>query len=132
MDDNDSDYPAGEVKLPRDCVNVAQWKELDGSPGDNHYSYRAYTSLELPVSSDLLYFISRGSLSVGTIDFLESEEPDSDSVKVDVTFLYQTPKALEHAKVCQLERESGKNGVGIFVRISEIGPAVALTAVADT
>lgn len=118
--DDDLNFPIGEPNLPADCVDIAEWRdrELEGQPGDSNYRHAAFTSLELPVSSDLLYFISRGRLSYGLLEVIESEDTNSENVQVNVTFLYQTPQALDHAKVCRLERDVGKNGVGIFVRTS--------------
>ena len=74
----------------------------------------ARTSLKLPVSSDLLYFIGRGTLSHGLVRILDDGEDEND-VNVTVTYLYDAEHLLEKAKVCLLEQEKHHNGVGIFV-----------------
>ena len=104
-------------ELPHDCVHVAEWKRLDGPPEDGRYRQGAYTSLELPISCDSLYFLSRGALSHGLIDFDHDGEVCSDVATVDVTFLYQNYVSLDDAQVCRLQKGPHKSGVGIFVSI---------------
>lgn len=104
-----------EVHLPHDCIEVLEWDHID-VPGENDgYSHVARTSLDLPVASDLLYFIGRGRLSHGIVRFVDSEAQDSDQASVEVTFLYNEHELSDHLKICRLHKEDSKNGVGIFV-----------------
>ncbi len=121
-----------------DCVRIAEWDILNGghphfphhdlesllgaaqiAPPDHHhesFTHAARTSLELPLSSDLLYILSRGVLSHGVIQINDHGDSDSDVAVVGVTFLYNSPSVLDVAKVCALGHGEGKHGVGIFVR----------------
>ena len=74
----------------------------------------ARTSLKLPVSSDLLYFISQGAFSRGLVRVLNDGE-DKNDVNVTVTYFYKTEYLLERSKVCFLQPKEDRNGVGIFV-----------------
>lgn len=110
----------GEPDLPSDCKEVLDWTILDHFPHHimddvelGHDRYAARTSVKLPVSSDLLYFISRGSLSHGAVRIIDDGE-DSSDVNVSVTFVYDAEFLLDRAKVCLLQQEHDKNGVGIF------------------
>ncbi|KAJ3531475.1 hypothetical protein NM688_g7570 [Phlebia brevispora] len=104
-----------------DCVRFADWTVKE--PGDYfvsnpeqtaHYPYVANTSVDLPVSSDLLYLLSSGALSNGVVEVTADGPSDSDVATVDVKLLYHHSEILEKAHVCLLQREEGKNGVGIF------------------
>lgn len=73
-------------------------------------------SFSLPVSADVLYFLSRGSLAYGSVK-IDLLEEGGDDVAVDVTISYWSDAALERATVCELEREgTNHHGIGIFVR----------------
>lgn len=108
--------------LPHECVSVANWTPVDKVPSyfnaDWEYDVDdkkiAETSLELPVSSDLLYFLSRGSLSNGVIEILDGAS-GTDKVEVKVDLIYHDDFVLDVSKVCLLQPEEGQNGVGIFV-----------------
>jgi hypothetical protein len=97
---------------------------LDGFPHDlqdvdferprHPHRQAARASVDLPISSDLLYFLSRGSMANGIIIF-DDKNDDSDDVNVTVTFLYHDDYFLEQAKVCLLQPKESHNGLGIFV-----------------
>lgn len=71
--------------------------------------------MNLPVDSDVLYFISKGSMSHGLVNIADDGDVDAKSIKVDITFVYDHEEDLDLAKVCLLQPEEGHNGVGIFV-----------------
>ena len=105
-----------------DCVRFADWTTPEVGEhftplqdNTSPYPYSAKNFLELPVSSDLLYFLSRGALSSGIVQLAADGDSDSNVASVRVQLLYNRPEFLEHAHVCLLQREEGKNGVGIFV-----------------
>ncbi|CAL1712286.1 unnamed protein product [Somion occarium] len=100
---------------PRDCVNRAEWTlhDAQGPPYIPHFRRHASTSLSLPRSSSLLYFLSRGSLSHGRIE-IDNDGEEADKVSVEVGIWYNADDVLDRVDVCTLQRAEGKNGVGIF------------------
>ena len=82
--------------------------------------YSANTSFELPVSSDLLFLLARGSMSGGTVDIMSSPTV-SNVAKVHVTVKYYREDVRDRAKVCLVKRRDGENGVGIFVGFRAFG-----------
>jgi len=107
----------GEGPVPSDgpvrrCIEGDNWSQ--SSPGSSQYPHSARTVFDLPVSSDALYLLSRGSLAHGSATILDSQE-GGENVKVEVVASYYTRQALDRAKVCSLQRRAGENGVGIFV-----------------
>lgn len=105
-----------KVHLHPDCSEIVEWSHVDVSNELSSYSHVARTSINLPISSDLLYFIGSGDLSHGVVRFLDSEDQDSDVASVNVTLLYDDAELAGDLKVCRLHNEDNKNGVGIFVR----------------
>ncbi|GJE88415.1 hypothetical protein PsYK624_044980 [Phanerochaete sordida] len=110
--------------LPNDCKSVLAWKALPehshelldagfDHPHHPHEHYAARTSVKLPLTSDLLYFIGRGTLSHGLVRILDDGDSENE-VNVTVTFAYGEERLLEEAKVCLLEQEGNQHGVGIF------------------
>jgi len=103
-----------EYDSDHDCTQSAEWTHGDDSskwPHDD-FEHHAYLTYTLPQSSDLLSFISKGSLSLGKIDFVDAGKDEKD-VSYNVTIGYRTENALEKVKVCKLH-EGSDNGVGIF------------------
>ncbi|TDL18015.1 hypothetical protein BD410DRAFT_729021 [Rickenella mellea] len=84
----------------------------------------ARTNFRLPVSSNVLYFLSRGSYASGMVRY-ETTEEDGNYVKVDVIVNYKSQSALDRANICRLSKGDEENGVGIYTpnhrggRISE-------------
>ena len=101
--------------MPHDCVEVVAWDQA-ASSGD--YSHVAQASVDLPVSSDLLYLVSHGYLSHGTVQFVATDSQDSHVASIDVTYHYDNDELSDVLKVCRLHRAVEKNGVGIFVRLN--------------
>lgn len=112
----------GTYEDVENCVRFADWSSLEAgehysplSENNAPYPYAATASLDLPISSDLLYFLSHGAHSSGVVQLAADGDSDSDVATVSVQLLYHHPEFLETAHVCLLQREEGKNGVGIFV-----------------
>ena len=104
--------------MNNDCVQQAHWVNHDEELDQHRWrEFRHLTkaTFSLPVSSALLYFKARGSLSHGTIEFRDDGESGSNNVVVDISFLYTYDVALDKIEVCRLQRDGSKNGVGIFV-----------------
>lgn len=101
-----------------DCVSAAAWSVLPrarySSPQGFDFPYAADTRLHISAFSEMLYFLSRGPMSRGSIDF--TADGDSTVVTVSVRFFYTTPEIIQHAKMYTLSRDEDNNGVGIFVR----------------
>ncbi|OCH93531.1 hypothetical protein OBBRIDRAFT_749519 [Obba rivulosa] len=95
------------------CVEFANWTTGDGDDSDD-FSRVALTSFELPLSSDLLYLISNGTLSLGTLRISDRGSVGSDSALVDISMTYHFDYELEHTTVCLLNPEQGQYGVGFF------------------
>ncbi|TDL19372.1 hypothetical protein BD410DRAFT_792189 [Rickenella mellea] len=117
---------------PRDghvvkCINGADWTSEGDiykeavSPKfsarrpsyDDDPPHTAKTSFKLPVNSDVLYLLSRGSLASGDVH-VTALDHSGDDVIVDIVVSYWNDEALERANVCQLERPESECGVGIF------------------
>ncbi|OSX61721.1 hypothetical protein POSPLADRAFT_1047004 [Postia placenta MAD-698-R-SB12] len=83
---------------------------------DNDYAgVRPSKSFELPLSSDVLYLFSRGRLSQGNVHIVhDADWRNPSSVKVDVSLHHASTEILDRISVCQLERQEGHSGVGIF------------------
>lgn len=115
-------------ELPDECVQVADWTQLEDVPHfewsdaqDAHgHRQAAQASLTLPASSDVLYFMSKGSLSNGVIRIIDDGDDGAKEVKVDITFVYHSDHMLDLAKVCLLHPQDGHNGVGIFVSKTQV------------
>ncbi|OCH93507.1 hypothetical protein OBBRIDRAFT_790223 [Obba rivulosa] len=108
-----------DPRWTRDCVQYADWvQEASDSTSDrtsssDHFAHVATTSFELPLSSDLLYLISRGALSHGDVH-IDTAQADSDMVAVNISMSYDYETVFEQTKVCLLQPAEGRNGVGIF------------------
>ncbi|KAJ7149237.1 hypothetical protein C8R43DRAFT_1007533 [Mycena crocata] len=97
------------------CID---WKNAGETDFTDEFPYSAKASLELPLSSDTLFLISRSLRSheifaTGRAHYLQSEEV-SDSVKVDITAHFWRDGHLDASKACLLKRDGDQNGVGIF------------------
>lgn len=114
-DSNDFPIPP-HVKI-HDCVEGDLWSD-DPSEATLPGAFSSYTSFELPVSSNLLLFLARGSTSHGNIAIITSDDV-GDVAKVDVSVEYYRQKIRDEARVCLLGREEGETGVGIFVSLDE-------------
>ena len=68
---------------------------------------------ELPIDSEALFLVSRGSLSSGVVRVHRSSEVKD--VKVSVTAHAHRKEALASAKVCLVQPEKGGHGVVILV-----------------
>ncbi|KAI0087034.1 hypothetical protein BDY19DRAFT_907895 [Irpex rosettiformis] len=103
-----------DVHLPQDCIEVLDWDHADVPGGYEGYSHVSRASIDLPISSDLLYFLGRGTLSHGVVRFVDSGATGASVANVNVTFLYDGYRLSDSLKICRLHKEGSKNGVGIF------------------
>jgi hypothetical protein len=94
--------------------HCADWAPTDPA-GPSPYPHSARVYFELPVSSDALFLLARGSLAHGSVSILADSNDGGDKVKAEVVISYFTQEARDRAKVCSLQRTPGSNGVGIFV-----------------
>ncbi|CCM02993.1 uncharacterized protein FIBRA_05108 [Fibroporia radiculosa] len=104
------------VETPESCVETASWTH---GPPRQHYQFAhsAETSFELPLSSDILFFLSRGhaAFAHGSIEISDTGKEGSDMAQVDIVGHYNDiDDFLGLTSVCTLQPEDGHNGVGIF------------------
>lgn len=105
------------IHVPDDCT-FADWEFDPEGISPAHFEHAAQTSFDLPLDSDELFFVSRGTSNFanGFITITDDGEPGSDVVKVDIVGYYNSQHHFQElTKVCALSPEDGKNGVGIFV-----------------
>lgn len=77
--------------------------------------YSSSTTFKLPISSEKLFLMSRGAAG-GSLNIVQSDDVgDAANVQIVATYRYQS--ALDHIKVCAINRGEDKRGVGIFVSI---------------
>jgi hypothetical protein len=114
LNDDTKEAPAHSDGPVQHCVGGADWSHSSPTPSSK-YPLSARAVFELPVSSDTLYLLARGSLAHGSATILADSQEGGDKVKVDVLVNYSTQEALDRAKVCSLQRKSHEHGVGIFV-----------------
>lgn len=104
------------------CVN-GTWRSQPDSqtllaslPLSDMPPYSSKTSFSLPVSSDLLFLLSRGTLGGGSVTFkLTDHDGPVDKIEIEVVVGYFTHAALSRASVCHLKRDEGGQGLGFFV-----------------
>lgn len=101
------------------CVRGSNWS-MNNPAEAIQYPHSARVVFDLPVSSDALYLFAQGSLAQGNITLLADPQEGGDQVKVEVIVSYYTQTALDRAKLCSLQRKSGENGIGIFVRDPQV------------
>lgn len=97
------------------CFQYAKWTRTSPDHGPFIVST---TSFDLPLSSDLLYLVSSGALSTGSIffdDHPSDTDGQNDQVRVEITAHSWGADTLNQADVCLLNPTEGKWGVGIFV-----------------
>ncbi|KAA1470449.1 hypothetical protein DENSPDRAFT_836245 [Dentipellis sp. KUC8613] len=106
--------PTHGDEYPVKCVQGEAWTPLGLEP-DHSYppNFKAKTEFDLPITSDALFFLSRGSLSSGAIR-IEKDSRVEDKVGVSILVHYHSRTALSRANVCLLTRGEGQNGIGIF------------------
>ncbi|KIJ04915.1 hypothetical protein PAXINDRAFT_94132 [Paxillus involutus ATCC 200175] len=96
-------------------VEGLNWTSYQSKPDwAPRYPRGAQTSFNLPVHSDELYLISRGSYQHGKVKVKQSADVEWKNVVVDVRVAYHHDQALGRAKVCKLRKEESKIGVGIY------------------
>ena len=113
--DYDDEYQFAETV--DDCDQFAPWTQSENNDPHYQYPYVSETSLTLPVTSDVLYFLGSGSMTHGSFEVTADGDGAQDAAVVEVKFYYYHPQVLDHAKVCSLHRKEGDNGVGIFVSV---------------
>lgn len=95
------------------CVQQAIWSNsLPSDPEDEGFPFISDTAFELPTSS-LLFLISQGALSGGTVTVLPSSNSTS---HVHLYARYHSLEVRDRANVCLMERKHANGaGIGIFV-----------------
>ena len=100
--------------IPPD-LTLLDCPDLEPEDGEGETSVH----LELPVTSENIFLLSRGSYSVGVVYLTQSEDiGDVIDVNINVFYDREAGKHLDLAKVCTVSRPDGENGIGIFVSTS--------------
>ncbi|KAF8891093.1 hypothetical protein CPB84DRAFT_1383915 [Gymnopilus junonius] len=80
-------------------------------------SLQSKTSFDLPLSSETLFFLTRGQLLGGILHVETSPNQAQDSAKVNIVIRYDRPELRDLTKACVLSRRQGENGIGVFAPI---------------
>ena len=120
MEYDEASSSPSSFDTPPDCVEIGKWKNLSSTHHryigpTSTYPLAAETSFELPLDSDLLYFLSHGGNQEGTVWIDDTCARGSDKVVIGVQAYYKTQDALNLSKACRLQKSYGSNGVGVFV-----------------
>ncbi|KAJ7112069.1 hypothetical protein C8R43DRAFT_1159307 [Mycena crocata] len=96
--------------------HCADWSDVGDS--DGAFPYFAQAAIELPLSSQRYFLLSRRLadsqlISTGLVNYAQSDEP-AGSVNVQVTAYFWREEHLAAGKACRLTREEDGTGVGIF------------------
>jgi hypothetical protein len=84
---------------------------------EKNYGF-ATTSLELPASANVLFFLAR-DVSSGQLNFVSTPDNDKDVILVNITALYNRHSDLDNTKVCRMGSssiEGGEHGLLILGR----------------
>ncbi|TFK45094.1 hypothetical protein BDQ12DRAFT_642266 [Crucibulum laeve] len=93
--------------------HIADFPSLDAYLPPSAFPYTSKTTFSLPLSSDVLFLLSRGPLSSGSVDIVTSSE-EGEAVKVDVVVKYFREHVRDISNVCLVSRKDGEIGIGIF------------------
>ncbi|KAJ7511159.1 hypothetical protein B0H11DRAFT_1700386, partial [Mycena galericulata] len=109
--------------IPPDITvdHCAEWSNIGESDESEQFPYSADVHFELPLSADNLFLISRsvrhrGVFAAGRVNYVQSEDLESDSVQVDITARFWLEEYLDASKACLLKRDENETGVGIFTK----------------
>ncbi|GLB42379.1 hypothetical protein LshimejAT787_1103940 [Lyophyllum shimeji] len=97
-----------------ELVECPGWQGTDVLMGRHfapHDRFTSYASFNLPVDSDKLFVLARGS-AAGALKVRQGS--GSEDVKVEVEARYRFEEAIDSVKVCTVKRGEGENGLGIF------------------
>ncbi|CCM02999.1 uncharacterized protein FIBRA_05114 [Fibroporia radiculosa] len=95
-------------KVVRCVKGISDWNRVQ-------FEESSTASFELPLSADVLYLFARGSLSSGSVTYVQDTDWENNgTVRVDVAAKYGTRAVLDRVSVCQLERQEGHSGIGIL------------------
>ncbi|KIY54028.1 hypothetical protein FISHEDRAFT_68397 [Fistulina hepatica ATCC 64428] len=100
-------------------IELVDCPEWSTSPDDKDDDLlHSVLSLDLPLDSDELFFLTTGALSHGTVVFYQdTEQSDSNVATVTVDWKYRFAGLPSHVKVCSVERKdvsASTAGLGIF------------------
>ncbi|KAK0221196.1 hypothetical protein EDD85DRAFT_263902 [Armillaria nabsnona] len=107
----DHSYYPYEWPIPNDLTidHCAEFQEGEFWNGEQSAS----VSFDLPLNSDKLFLLARGSYTSGWVYIGQSEDVSFDTARVEVIVGYQDDE-LELAKVCKVSRTGNENGIGFF------------------
>lgn len=103
------------ASAPSGCHENVAWNKTILNGVNMHGSYHAQTSMELPLSADILSFIAEGAYSAGSIEVSQTCHSTSENAVVDVEVFYASQQAFDDVTVCSTHRSEREWGLGIFV-----------------
>ncbi|GJJ08399.1 hypothetical protein Clacol_002615 [Clathrus columnatus] len=99
---------------PNASSSIFDVQDQDQPMLDNDYDFKEYFSYSIPSSSKLIYFLSRGNLGYGSLQFVLADDA-GDNVKVDVVARYSRRSILDKSRICHLTRNNNnEQGIGFF------------------
>ncbi|PPQ85832.1 hypothetical protein CVT25_003463 [Psilocybe cyanescens] len=119
----------GDYSIPSEmhsntCVEGTEWNQTGQTrPSFLGINYGTsahalgFTSFTLPISSDVLFFVSRGQNLGGSLEVVTSPNQAAQSATVNVQVTSSSEDALQQTMACLLTRNANQNGVGIFTPI---------------
>ncbi|GLB42385.1 hypothetical protein LshimejAT787_1104000 [Lyophyllum shimeji] len=105
-----------DLTIPSDVefVGCTGWESTDVLIG-RHFAlnerFASLASFSLPIESDKLFMLARGS-ATGALKVRQGS--GSEDVKVEVEARYRIEEALDAVRVCTVTQGEGVNGLGIF------------------
>ncbi|TFK33786.1 hypothetical protein BDQ12DRAFT_690570 [Crucibulum laeve] len=117
---SNSDVSFRSWPIPSDITldKCSEWSEDSLTDRHRHRDlppapYSAISSFDLKVSARTLFFLARGHLSNGEINFVSTTN-EGDIARVEVVTSYWEANALDYAKVCRVTRGDDEEGLGLF------------------
>ncbi|SJL17144.1 uncharacterized protein ARMOST_20688 [Armillaria ostoyae] len=109
--ERDHNYYPYEWPIPSDLIvdHCAEFQEGEFWNGEQSST----VSFDLPLNSDKLFLLARGSYTSGWVYIGQSDDVSLDTARVEVTVGYRDDE-LELAKVCKVSRAGSENGIGFF------------------
>jgi len=108
-------YPVPPSVTLESCVSYDEWLSQPEHRPLSGFPLAAVTTLDLHLSAEALFLLSRGPQSAGDVEIVTSSDQDQDVATVEVVVSYAREDARNDAKVCVLSSHGGI-GVGIFTR----------------
>ncbi|KAJ3988946.1 hypothetical protein F5890DRAFT_1471100 [Lentinula detonsa] len=105
---NSVDLPVSLEVTDHSC---AKWPEVEHLNSEGLSTVQH--TFELPIDSEILFLVARGSLMDGNVNIIQSDD-ENESAIVSISTSYDDAELLQSIKLCKVAARKGENGVGIF------------------